>query len=264
MSKSFLMVLVLLAFVPQCFAGVFLSPESLELSLVGGETVSETISVSGDFLVPVGVVLEAVVFSESGDANGFVVSFDKNVFVLLPGVPVDIVVSFFAVSNILPEKYSIELNAIASVDVPVPATPVPVVVNRGSSGGGGWMAPTRHVVDENVIEDVVDENVVVVVPIQPRPSAPCVERGQPFWHRDCCEGLIKRPTTLTCEHPDVVLSGTPPESIPTGFLFLGLELNYWLLLLIILLTTAIILHFLYYRHNKKKEEKKIMEEFIHE
>ena len=264
MSKSFLMVLVLLALLQPVFAGVVLSPESLDLSLVGGETVSETISVSGDFLVPAGVVLEAVVFSESGDANGFVVFFDKNAFVLLPGVPVEVKVSFFAVSNILPEKYSIELNAIASVDIPVPVKPVPVVVNRGSSGGGGgWMAPARPVVDENVVEDVVDEKVAVVVPIQPRPSTPCVLEGQEFWHRDCCEGLVKIKTT--CEKP-VLEEYEPIDVIPmsTGFLFLGLGLKNWMLAIVLFLSAALILHFLYYRHNKKKEEKKIMEEFIHE
>ena len=245
--RNVLLVLVLLVLCQSVFAGVVLSPESLELSLFGCETVSETIFVSGDFLVPAGVVLEAVVFSESGDSNGFVVSFDKNAFVLLPGVPVEVEVSFFAVSNILPEEYSVELNAIVSVDVPVPVKPTPVV-NRGSSGGGGgWMAP-RPVVDENLFDD----NTVVILPKKVRPPAPCVGEGQEFWHRECCEGLIKRPTTLTCEHPDVLLPGKlielEPEPDWTG-------LWYWFggFIIIALFVLGVYAH--------KQKDKKTLEVF---
>lgn len=193
MKKLFLL-FVLLAFVQPCSAGLFLEPSVLNVSLFGGEIVEETFSVFGDFSVPVGVVLDAVVFCESGDSNGFVVSFDKNAFVLGPGEIVDVNVSFFAVSRIFGEKYVVELKAVALVDEPIVSAN-----DGGSSGGAGgfWFARPKLPVDENVLDANVFDAIVPKEVESRRMPVPCVQEGEVFWHRECCEGLEKR--GLTCE-----------------------------------------------------------------
>ena len=251
-NKCFFAACLFVAFSPACFAGLLVSPTALDVNLCGGNSVERMVVVSGDFSVPASVSLSSVVSSESGDTNGFSVLFEPESFVLLPGQPFEVKLFFSAVSNIAPEKYVVELVAVASVEEVLPR---PVVQQGSGNGGGGrWVAKP---LDGNVEETVLPEETgqlpggggsIPFVPQVERDGRGCnLTRGF-YW----CEEQQK------CLKQGVECKKLVATVFPTGFwaltpLFRGLFASVFTLVLLGFFTGLL---FLFKKEKTKKEANK--------
>jgi len=151
--KCIFVLLSILFFVGFVFAGI--TPAIVAIpTMFGGDSFSQTLTVTNEFNSKIFVELVQVVDNNSKDFNGFYSSFSDNNFYLdaLASKDVDFNISFDL--NILPEVYDINIYAIYTVSVPQnPNEGVKYFVSSGSS--------SRKTI---VIDNNIDSNEVIYLP----------------------------------------------------------------------------------------------------
>lgn len=145
-----LCVVLLFSYATAGLQEVSISPESIEITLFGGETIQKNLFITNNLGETAFVNIDFNVQNQSKDYNGFEISLSENQFELLAGQSKEILLSIETAQNILPEKYSVFFTAETTAEEQATENNSENTgTGNNNYGGGGNFVPYSGSSDNN-------------------------------------------------------------------------------------------------------------------
>jgi len=157
MKKEILLSLIgILLLVPIASAQVLVSPETFEISLVGGQNYSQSFTVEWKGEVPVVGYLSYSVKQLNGTYDGreLWINFSQGKIILEPNKPKDMQMFIYTLPNIQPDTYTLKVEVRVDVEKPEPET----ITRTEYLPGGVWIKYQNVTENITVEKEVYYEN----------------------------------------------------------------------------------------------------------